>query len=268
MKPFIIAEAGACHDGKLKQAVELVEAAREAGCQAVKFQYWSDAKALAARRHAEVYVAIYQRYALPVDWLEPLARAAEAAGIEFMATSYLPQDVAVVAPYVSRFKIASFEARDRAFLIEHNLFDKPVVLSTGMMTMPEVEASAAALRHLDALLHCCSAYPAPIGEIHLGAIREIRARYQFYMALRVGFSDHTRLVTTGGLAVAAGADILEVHLRAPGTAKGNPDYRHSLVPKELREYVEFAHTAASMLGDGPKRLMDAEQPMALYRAGP
>ena len=265
MSLFIIGEMGSCHDGDLAKALRLVAVAAEAKCDAIKGQFWSDGKLLAARRKANQYAAVYDRYAMPERWLELLARHSAEFGIEFLCTAYMPQDLAIVAPHVKRFKVASFEARDHEFLTEHNRYPQPVVLSTGMMTMLQTVDAVRALRHIDAVLHCCSAYPAPDADLNLGAIRALRETFRFYMGARIGFSDHTRDIVTGGLAVAAGAEVLEVHYRLDDTPPNNPDYLHSLTPSELQGYVAFARRAERMVGDGEKRIQTSEDPMAKFR---
>src|SRR3954471_22983798 len=136
-RTFIIAEAGSCHDGSLEKALRLVEIAGACLADAVKFQFWSSAEALAERRRAPAYLEAYERYQLPAEWLPRLQARAEALDIEFMCTTYLPADIATVAPFVRRFKVASFELGDDEFLKAHERFSKPIVASTGMASDDE-----------------------------------------------------------------------------------------------------------------------------------
>lgn len=264
MSVVVIGEAGSCHDGSLDRAHQLVLAAKAAGCDVVKFQWWSSAKRLAERRRAGDYQAIYERYQMPRPWLDDLAAFCADTGIEFMCTSYLPEDVPVVAPYVQRFKVASFEAGDREFLEAHRPFDTPLVVSTGM-TDREEALDLAYRRGVEAILHCVSAYPCPPEQANLAAIGTLRRLLPTARSVRVGFSDHTRQVATGALAVAAGAEVLEVHFRLDDTPRTNPDYPAALSPKDLKHYVAFARRAEQVLGDGVKRPMAAEGPMMKYR---
>src|SRR5262245_53584942 len=106
---FVIAEPGSCHDGRCEGLLQLADLAAEAGADAFKVQYWSSAERLAERRRAPAYRTLYEHYRMPVEWFEPVAEFCRGRGLELLATCYLPEDVATVAPYVSRFKIASFE---------------------------------------------------------------------------------------------------------------------------------------------------------------
>ena len=243
---FVIAEAGSCHDGSFDQALSLIRVAKEAGADACKFQYWSSAKRLAERRHAPDYLPIYEQHAVPAEWLPKLWNACDKVGLEFMATCYLPEDIAVVAPWVHRFKIASFEADDKAFCKAHLDYGRPIIVSTGMDARVSIPAT---------LLHCVSAYPAPLDQANLSVLR---GRFD-------GLSDHTCCIYTGAFAVCAGAKILEVHFRDWTTSPANPDYETALDPGQLTEYVRLVRLAETMLGDGVKRLMPAEVDMLAYK---
>lgn len=271
-RTFVIAEAGSTHDRRLTKAFDLIEAAAIAGADAVKFQFFSDPDRLADRRRVpEGYRDIYRRYRVPDYWLAPLKDGCDRADIEFMCTVYLPQDVAVLAPLVKRFKVASFEARDAEFLAAHASFDKPLIVSTGMMSARE--SWELKWRLLDdhklavEVLHCVSAYPAPIEQMNLALLRPEghdgcggRSRFD-------GLSDHSRDIRTGGLAVAAGAQIIEAHLRLDDTDPQNPDYATAFAPAEFAEYVRNIRFSEKVMGDGEKKLQPAEAEMARYRVG-
>ena len=249
-RTFIIAEAGSCHDGEFTRAVELILAAKRAGADACKFQFWSSPERLAARRNAADYLDVYRKYALPTEWLPMLKAQCDHVGIEFMCTVYLREDIPVIAPFVKRFKVASFEAGDIDFVMAHPL--GKLIASTGMMGRVPIW-----LRGRAELLHCVSAYPCPEEQASLGAI-----------AGCAGYSDHTRNILTGAFAVCAGARILEVHFRLDATDPRNPDYGTALSPYELREYINYVRMAGRMLGDGVKRPQAAEAPMERYRVKP
>lgn len=269
---FLIAEIGSSHDGSLDRAKRLIDVAMEAGCSAAKVQFWSDASRLAARRHAPELEPVYRRYQIPAFWLDELARYC-GNRIEFMATVYLPGDLPLVAPHVRRWKIASFEATDRAFLLAHLPYDKPLVISTGMMTAADVRELDEWLMDYDdlppevycdtALLHCTSAYPCPLDQANLGAIRWLKE----WWVGPVGLSDHTAYEWTGALAVAAGAAVIEIHVRLDDTDPANSDYPHSLMPEQLRAYVEHVRLAERMMGSGKKAPQPAEAAMMRYRTG-
>jgi N-acetylneuraminate synthase len=210
MSVFVIGEAGSCHDGDFAKAVALIDVAKKAGADACKFQYWSDAARLAARRHAGEYLAVYERYAVPVAWLAKLKAECDARGIEFMCTVYLPEDIEIIAPWVKRFKIASFEAGDRDFFGAHLVHRKPIIVSVGMAdgyTVNDFYHEEKALRSdrtVD-IMHCTSSYPAPLHDANLKVLR-----WPY-----TGFSDHTKYVLTGAFAVCAGATILPTRTMRP-----------------------------------------------------
>lgn len=266
-KTFVIAEVGSCHDGNPGKALRLIEAARWAGADAVKFQFWSSAERLASRRRAAEYLDVYAQYRMPPEWFDTLPPASHSLGLEFMCTAYLPEDVAVVAPNVSRFKVASFEATDRDFLSYHEGFGKPVYVSTGMAdeaTTVGIARDVSGLRCWgSALLHCVSSYPCPVDQVNLRALRGLAT----WSDLRIGYSDHTTSPLTGALAVACGAEIVEFHLRLNDTDRQNPDYGHARAPGWARVYVSNIRQAEAMLGSGVKRQMPAEAEMARYRVG-
>ncbi len=262
-RTFVIAEAGSTHDGDFAKALALIEAARDAGCDAVKFQFWSNPDRLADRRRVpDRYREIYRRYQVIPEWLPELAAACSpgmgARPIELMCTSYLPEDVPVIAPFVERFKIASFEADDRAFLDAHHGFGKNLIVSAGMLNQDELEDLDVDL-YSDAILLCTSAYPAPPESMQLGVLK----REGLYAVK--GVSDHSRHPWMGALAVAAGAEIIEAHLRLNDTDPQNPDFATAFSPSEFADYVRHIRFAEACLGDGEKKLQACEHEMARYR---
>lgn len=249
---FIIAEAGSCHGRSLVDALLLIKLAKDAGADACKFQWVSDRFKLAARRNAQDYVDAYGLIEFPEWWHEILAEACSDYELEYMCTVYLPEDIALIVPHVSRFKVASFEAGDEAFIKLHEQYGKEIIVSTGMQT---AFYEIGHIKHRKRL-HCVSAYPCPVDQANLGVL---------YSGYYDGYSDHTRDVLTGALAVAAGARILEVHIRLNHTDPKNPDYATALGPTEFKDYVALVRKAELMLGDGIKRPQPAEQAMMRYR---
>ena len=163
----------------------------------------------------------------------------------------------MIAPHVDRFKVASWGATDHLFLDAHCRYRKPLVISTGV----DDASHARYLRnpggfHSAWLLHCVSAYPAPLDELNLAAIREVPLD---------GLSDHSRRIMTGAFAVCAGARILEVHFCLPETAADHPDRCVSHEPDALKEYVRLARMAGHAMGDGVKRIMPSERENVRHR---
>ena len=274
-RTLVIGEAAACHDGSLYKAQKLVYAAKNAGCDAVKMQWLSSPERLAARRRAPEYLDAYRLLSFPRAWFPTLVAECELTGIEFMCTSYLPEDIAVVAPYVKRFKVSSFESRDAHFLALHAEYLKPLIVSAGMGA--QVHTALNAYRQAQSnrqpvvhwedqpsldVLHCVSAYPCPDDQINLRVLtgpRRLMYGYDF-----TGLSDHTKHPLTGALAVAAGAKIVEFHLRLDDTDPGNADYAVARTPAEAKEYIANIRQTERMMGDGNIRVMSAEAPMQRY----
>jgi N-acetylneuraminate synthase/N,N'-diacetyllegionaminate synthase len=158
---------------------------------------------------------------------------------------------------VPAYKIGSGDLTNPFLLRAIAARAKPVLLSTGMATLDEIDASLAVLRAAGdppvALLHCTSAYPAPIEEANLAAIPALAERY----AVPIGLSDHTPGITAPVAATALGASIIEKHVTLDRTLPG-PDHAASLEPEELRAMIEAVRAAHRALGDGLKRPMPSE----------
>lgn len=238
-RTFVIAEAGSTHGNDLNAARALIFLAKQAGADAIKFQYWSNAERLATRRGHPEWQATYVEHQLPMLWIHELATYADALGIEWMCTTYLPEDIPVVAPYVNRFKVSSFECSDMDFIADHlEGYSHEVIISTGMADVPTL-TTLQSLRNVHlgvSLLHCVSRYPAPLGTLALGKIASLD-----------GFSDHSGDVRVGAWAVIAGAQIVEVHMRLDETPPTNPDYPHSHAPDALRRYIQGIRDAERAL---------------------
>lgn len=263
--PFIIAEVGVNHDGDPGRAVELVDRAADAGADAVKFQ-WFDPERLVSRSAGLVD---YQRASGESDPRSMLGRLAlDRAAMELVVDRARSRGLKAVITVFSRelvseaasldwdlFKTASPDLVNRPLLEALDADGRPLILSTGGSTIEEIEEALGWLgRTPHGLLHCVSSYPTPAGDAALGAIAEIRARF----GGRVGYSDHTRDWRTGGLAVAAGAVILEKHLTWNVDASG-PDHAASLDPDDFTRYVAFARLANDMLGSGRKDVLPTER---------
>ena len=256
MTPFVIAEMASTHDGVLEHMLAGVEVAKVAGADAFKTAWCSSAERVAERMHAgPENLPALKPVQWPRAWLPSIQYACQERGLEFLCTVDCPEDIAVVAPYVDRFKVASWGATDEAFQRRHFEVDpkKPMVLSTGLGARAYSIGWAPFW-----VLHCVSAYPTPPWEAHLGVIRH---GYD-------GFSDHTAHVLTGALAVAAGARVLEVHFCLPDTSKTNPDRVVSHEPQALADYIRFARLAAVMLGEGVKTIQPSEEANVRFRYVP
>lgn len=262
---FIIAEAGVNHDGDPAKAERLIEAAARAGADAVKFQTWLPGEITGKFAYkvsylnettdaAESRYELSQRLCLSYDVFRRLRDHARQVGIMFLSTpdGFRSLDFLTDELDVACVKVGSTELTHPQFLEAVGGKGRPVVLSTGIGGIGEVESAVAAVRRGGdvplALLHCTSQYPAPDDEMNLRAMTTLRAAFN----LPTGLSDHSVGVEAGAAAVALGACILEKHFTLDRFADG-PDHRASLDPNGLVDYVRAVRRVARMLGDGVKR---------------
>jgi len=251
MRVYLICELSSSHDGDWRKVEAIVREAKAAGCSACKLQYWSSADRLADRRRAtDYYRDIYRRYQIPQAWLPAFYALCHEQGMEAVCTVFLPEDVAFVAQHVDRIKIASFENEDASLVEAARATGKPVIVSHGMVAgiLPWMLPYSRRPSGVH-LLSCVSAYPAALD----GALASLHAskRDEDWPGYFAGFSDHTRNVWTGAVAVGCGAQIIEVHVRAYDTEFDNPDYAFALDPDELRQYAEGVRTAERLIADVP-----------------
>jgi len=267
--PMFIAEASSNHDRDLVRALAFVDAAADAGCDAVKFQLFKIDRMFSPEilSRSEKHRARKQ-WELPLTHLAPLAKRCAERGIQFSCTPFYREAVEELRPYVSFYKIASYELLVTPLLEACAKTGKPVVLSTGMATMEEIACAANTLKRAGAaditLLHCVSAYPTPAEEANLSAIAAIRDA----TGCKVGWSDHTRRPAVIERAVHHwGATCVEFHLDLEG--KG-AEYAagHCWLPGEIAPVI--ARIRESLVADGtgfkgpqPSELSDRE-----WRADP
>ena len=259
---FVIAEAGVNHDGDLRRALALVDAAAEAGADAVKFQtFRADAVASAEARNAPYQGAgtqqeLLRALELSADDHTALVDACASRGVVFLSTPFDEESADLLDELdVPAFKIASPDVTNLPFLEYVARKGRPVLLSTGMSTLDEVRAAARALAPAPGLvlLHCVSAYPAPAADANLRAMATMREQ----LGVPVGFSDHTAGIEVALAAVALGASVVEKHLTVDRGLPG-PDHAASLEPDELRALVEGVRRVEAALGDGEKRPAPSE----------
>ena len=267
---YFIAEAGVNHNGELSMAKELVEVAADCGADAVKFQSFNTDElttesAPKAEYQEETTGEVSQsemlrRYELDRADHAELQNHCERHGITFLSTPFDEGSADLLDELgVDAFKIGSGEL-DNLPLLEHvAAFGTPMIVSTGMGTMAEVERAYERIRSVRgtdelALLHCASAYPAPMDIVNLAAIATLAGAFD----VPVGYSDHTTAVETPALAVAAGAAIVEKHLTLDSSLPG-PDHEASMEPAELDRAISLARTARVARGDGEKRPMPVER---------
>ena len=271
-RTFIVAEAGVNHNGDLSLARALVDVAAEAGADAVKFQTFT-ADGLVTRAAP---TADYQRRALAGEpsqhamlaalELSPVAHEAlwahcAARGIEFLSTPFDVDSAHYLKRLgVRRLKISSGDVTNLPMLEVVGALGLPVILSTGMADLDEVDAAVATLRSAGltdlVLLQCVSNYPAD------PALSNLRVMDSFARAFGapVGLSDHSTGLTVAIAAVARGAAYVEKHFTLDRSLPG-PDHQASLLPDELRALVAAIRDVESALGDGVKRPVPSELPV-------
>jgi N-acetylneuraminate synthase len=264
-----IAEVSSNHARDLVRAKRFIAAAAEVGCDAVKFQLFKINEMFAPEileRSAEHRAR--KAWELPVEFLPDLKRACGEHGLEFACTPFYMKAVAELEPYVDFFKIASYELPWLDLVREVGATGKPVILSTGMATMPEIRHAIEALEGVGArdivLLHCVSAYPAPPRDCNLAAMETMRTA----SAYPVGWSDHTRSPAVIERAVHRwGAVAVEFHLDLDGMGA---EFKsgHCWLPAEIAPVI--ARIRAGELADGRylKAPTEAELPDRLWRTDP
>jgi N-acetylneuraminate synthase len=248
-KPVFIAEASSNHGRDLVRARAFVDAAADAGCDAVKFQLFKIDRMFAPEILAQSAKHRARReWELPLEHLAPLAEHCSKRKIQFSCTPFYREAVAELEPFVDFYKVASYELLVTDLLKACAGTGKPVVLSTGMATMEEITLAATVLKQAGArditLLHCVSAYPTPPGEANLSAIAAIREA----TGLPTGWSDHTRRAAVIERAVHRwGASAVEFHLDLDGDGA---EYAagHCWLPEEIAPVI--ARIRESFIADG------------------
>lgn len=269
---FVIAEAGVNHNGDPELAHRLVEAAAEAGADAVKFQTFNpELLVSAAARRAEYQRAggggetqleMLRHLVLPEGAHADLKDHAERSGLVFLSTPFDESSADFLAELgMPAFKIGSGEVTNLPLLAHIAAKGQPVLLSTGMSTLAEVASAVETLRENGepplALLHCVTSYPADPADCNLLAMTTMRRAF----GVPVGWSDHTMGTAVGLAAVSMGAKLLEKHLTLDRSLPG-PDQRVSLEPSEFSDLVSNVRLVESALGDGEKRPVASEIPLA------
>jgi N-acetylneuraminate synthase len=277
MSCYVIAEIGINHNGSLDLAKRLIDAAKEAGCQAVKFQ----------KRTIE---AVYTKEELEKPRENPfgptnghLKRGLEFSredygtinaychdvGIQWSASCWDPASVEFIASFNPPFlKIPSALITNKPLLEAYRATNLPIIMSTGMSTWEEIDEAVLFLHGWHewdvpsfippiALLHCHSSYPSPLEEINLACINSFKERYP---GVKVGYSSHTVSPWPCLMAVVYGAEVVEAHLTLDRASFGS-DQAASLEPAAFKKLVEEIRTFEKCKGDGIKRVYPSEIPV-------
>lgn len=268
---LFIAEGGVNHNGDLERAKELVEVAAESGANAVKFQTFSAERLVTQDGEATNYqkeeleddlsqYEMLKRYELDTDAHVELKSHCAEHDIKFLSTPFDVESADFLAELgVPAMKIGSGELTNKPLLEHVADFGVPLIVSTGMSTLEEVQRAHDWIRSVDksaevVFLHCVSAYPTPLKQANLRAMETMQSA----LDTPVGFSDHTLDVETSGFAIAMGAPVVEKHLTLDKSLPG-PDHSASLEPAEFAQAVTIARKAATARGSAEKEPAAAER---------
>jgi len=271
MKTIIIAEAGVNHNGDISLAKKLIDIAADAGADLVKFQTFKSSKlvTLSAPKadyqslltgSSESQYTMLNKLELTESMHHELIAHSHSKGIGFFSTGFDIESIDMLIRLgQERIKIPSGEITNLPLLRHVGKMNKEVILSTGMSDLGEVEKaidileSSGTQKKKITVLHCTSAYPAPMVDINLLAMKTIQNKLQ----VAIGYSDHSEGIEISIAAVALGATIIEKHFTTNRNLPG-PDHKTSLKQSELKSMISAIRNIESALGDGNKKLTPSE----------
>ncbi|MBE6327732.1 MAG: N-acetylneuraminate synthase [Bacteroidales bacterium] len=270
---LIIAEAGVNHNGSLDIAKQLIDKAVEAGVDIIKFQTFKSEKLVSkAARQAEYQqrnigkkdegqLAMLKKLELSHADHEELMAYCHEKGIRFFSTAFDMDSIEYLHSLdLGLWKIPSGEITNYPYLRKIAQYHEPVILSTGMCELSDIEATVNVLvefgveKEQITILHCNTEYPTPYEDVNLRAMLEIRDRF----GVNVGYSDHTKGIEVPIAAVALGATVIEKHFTLDKNMEG-PDHKASLEPDELKSMVVSIRNIERALGAGHKTVSESEQ---------
>ena len=271
-KVIIIAEAGVNHNGDYEKAKQLALNAKEAGADYVKFQTGIPENVISRYAdmaeyqkvnigHTESQLDMVRKIMLDRNAFAPLKQYCDEIGIKFISTPFDLVSMDVLRPLKMDFwKIPSGEITNFPYLKKIAQLGEPVIMSTGMSEMDEIENAIEVLcsngltKDQITLLHCNTEYPTPMQDVNLRAMEQMRERF----GVKVGYSDHTKGIEVPIAAVAMGADVVEKHFTLDKSLPG-PDHKASLEPNELKAMVDAIRNIEQALGDGEKHVSNSER---------
>lgn len=262
MSVYIIAEAGVNHNGSFDLACKLVDAAKDAGVDCIKFQTFKSINLVSHNAQKAEYqkdttgdgsqVDMLKKLELSYDEFRCLKEYCDKTGICFLSTPFDFDSIEFLNSIEMPFwKIPSGEVTNLPYLVALANTEKPVVMSTGMCEMDEIGAAVKVLKANGTkdikLLHCNTEYPTPFEDVNLKAMQTMRDMFD----LEVGYSDHTKGIEVPVAAVALGATVIEKHFTLDRNMEG-PDHKASLEPDELKRMVSSIRHIEQALGNGDK----------------
>lgn len=272
-KTIIIAEAGVNHNGSIELAKQLISRAAEAGVDYVKFQTFKSEKVVSrlakkaeyqvenTGKKEESQLDMVRKLELSFDAHYTLIDYCKQCGVKFFSTAFDFDSIDFLKTLnIGLWKIPSGEITNYPYLKKIAQFGEPVILSTGMCEMQDIEAALKVLtdnglsKDKISILHCNTEYPTPFKDVNLLAMNELKKRF----GVRVGYSDHTKGIEVPIAAVALGAEIIEKHFTLDRNMEG-PDHKASLEPDELKAMVSAIRNIELALGDGHKTISESER---------
>ena len=274
--PYIIAELSANHNGSLERALQTIDAAHQAGADAIKLQtYTADTMTIDCdREEFMIKGGLWDGYKLydlyrwaetPFEWHQAMFAHARKSGITVFSTPFDESAVDLLEQLdTPAYKIASFENTDLPLIRYVAKTGKPMIMSTGMASEEEIDEAVDAARSAGCteliLLHCISGYPAPMDQANIRQLAELERRFD----VLPGLSDHTRGTAASVAAVALGACVIEKHFTLSRADKG-PDSEFSIEPDELKRLCQDTHDAWQTLGQVGYDRQPAEAGSKVFR---
>lgn len=260
--PYIIAEVNSSHNGSTEMAKKMIDAAVDAGCDCVKFQSWSSSSLYSQSYYKENPIAkrFVDKFSMSPEELKEMAKYCQMKKIGFSSTPYSKGEVDFLVEEcnVPFIKISSMEVNNPEFLEYIAKKGIPIIVSTGMADMTEVEQAVSILENAGnrniILLHCVSVYPTPIEKINVNNILGLRERFSDYP---IGFSDHTLGDTSAVVSIALGAAVIEKHITLDASKIGM-DNQMAMEPDALKLFVTKCHEANEALGVKERVLQEEE----------
>lgn len=269
MKIQIIAEIGVNHNGNYEIAKKMIYEAKDSGADIVKFQtakpelvmskFAEKAEYQITNTHSnESQLEMSKKIHLPFEDYIELKKLCEKIGIKFLSTPFDLESVDFLESIdVPLWKIPSGEITNLPYLIKIANTHKPIIMSTGMCCLEEIDSAIKVLKENGSgeitLLHCTTEYPAPFKDVNLKAILTLKERFN----VNVGYSDHTKGIEVAIAAVAMGATIIEKHFTLDRNMEG-PDHKASLEPHELKVMIDSIRNIELAIGDGEKKPAESE----------
>ena len=265
---FIIAEAGVNHNGSLELAKNLVDKAKDANVDCVKFQTTEKPENLVSKFAQkakyqientgtnETQLQMLKKLCLTFDDFKELKMYCDKKGIMFLSTPFDMESIDFLAELgMPIFKIPSGEITNLPYLRKINSYKKDVILSTGMATLDEIQDALNILKDCKVtLLHCTTEYPCPYNNVNMKAMLTLKEKFN----LPVGYSDHTQGIEIPIMAAAMGAEVIEKHFTLDKNMEG-PDHKASLEPDELKQMVQSIRNIEKAFGNGIKEPQEAEK---------